>query len=184
MSFGRHLGWHMSLGDRDGCHKGGAPLHSTVARAGSPQTTLQVWPLCPYSWGWAHPGWGVGGLGGPQSLTVWYRNPRPRIYVDWTTTVRTSLHLPRPRTAAVGINAKPCQLGQVVSCGDHGQAWRKYPFYVGASERGTANGIVDGGMGHTSGVCFTVITENVWEQNHASRRTVQFHTANVYAVTW
>ena len=36
------------------------PVHSTVVRAGSPHSTLLVWPLCPYNWGWAHPAWGVG----------------------------------------------------------------------------------------------------------------------------
>ena len=35
-------------------------LHSTVARAESPQSSLPVWPLCPCSWGWAHPASGVG----------------------------------------------------------------------------------------------------------------------------
>ena len=44
------MGCHMSLG---GYHMGTAPVHSTVAPAGSPYSTLPVWPLCPLSWGWA-----------------------------------------------------------------------------------------------------------------------------------
>ena len=47
----REAGWHMSLGDRDAQHMGGARVHSTVARAGSPYSTLAVWPVCPHTRG-------------------------------------------------------------------------------------------------------------------------------------
>ena len=60
------LGCRMSLG---GYHTGGAPVHSTVARAGSPYSTLPVWPLCPFSWGWAHSAWGVGVRGTWKPIT-------------------------------------------------------------------------------------------------------------------
>ena len=30
-------------------------VHSTVARAESPYSTLPAWPLCPFSWDRAHP---------------------------------------------------------------------------------------------------------------------------------
>ena len=54
------MGWYMSLGERDGYHVCGATVYPTFARGGSPHSTLSVWPLCPYGWGWAHPAWGVG----------------------------------------------------------------------------------------------------------------------------
>ena len=44
-------------------------VHSTVARAESPYSTLPVWPLCPFSWDRAHPDWGVGVRGTWKQIT-------------------------------------------------------------------------------------------------------------------
>ena len=51
-----HLGevvWHMSRRGRYGYYMCGVRVHSAGTRARSPHSTLP--PLCPYSWGWAHP---------------------------------------------------------------------------------------------------------------------------------